>query len=92
MAADRPYRNTGFVDGSFDFGDYQKTNEFFIKKITAISFLAVFNKGISGGGYGPLVMAGQSDWLENNRHVITCCGIGGSRGYFYGSENPIRKP
>lgn len=29
------------------------------KKIMAISFLAAFNKGISGGGYGPLVMGGQ---------------------------------
>lgn len=28
-------------------------------KITGISFLASFNKGISGGGYGPLVMGGQ---------------------------------
>jgi uncharacterized membrane protein YfcA len=28
-------------------------------KITGISFLAAFNKGISGGGYGPLVMGGQ---------------------------------
>ena len=29
------------------------------KKILGISFLAAFNKGISGGGYGPLVMGGQ---------------------------------
>lgn len=29
------------------------------RKITAVSFLASFNKGISGGGYGPLVMGGQ---------------------------------
>jgi uncharacterized protein len=28
-------------------------------KIIGISFLAAFNKGISGGGYGPLVMGGQ---------------------------------
>ena len=28
-------------------------------KILGISFLASFNKGISGGGYGPLVMGGQ---------------------------------
>lgn len=28
-------------------------------KIIGISFLASFNKGISGGGYGPLVMGGQ---------------------------------
>lgn len=29
------------------------------RKLTGISFLAAFNKGISGGGYGPLVMGGQ---------------------------------
>jgi uncharacterized membrane protein YfcA len=29
------------------------------RKIIGISFLASFNKGISGGGYGPLVMGGQ---------------------------------
>lgn len=29
------------------------------RKIMGISFLASFNKGISGGGYGPLVMGGQ---------------------------------
>jgi hypothetical protein len=28
-------------------------------RIMGISFLAAFNKGISGGGYGPLVMGGQ---------------------------------
>ena len=28
-------------------------------KIIGVSFLASFNKGISGGGYGPLVMDGQ---------------------------------
>ncbi|MBN1527111.1 MAG: sulfite exporter TauE/SafE family protein [Candidatus Omnitrophica bacterium] len=29
------------------------------RKIIAVSFLASFNKGMSGGGYGPLVMGGQ---------------------------------
>ncbi len=29
------------------------------RKIIALSFFASFNKGISGGGYGPLVMGGQ---------------------------------
>ena len=29
------------------------------RKIAAISLVAAFNKGISGGGYGPLVMGGQ---------------------------------
>jgi uncharacterized membrane protein YfcA len=28
-------------------------------KIFGLSFLAAFNKGISGGGYGPLIMGGQ---------------------------------
>ncbi len=28
-------------------------------KIMCVSFVAAFNKGISGGGYGPLVMGGQ---------------------------------
>lgn len=29
------------------------------RKLMAVSFLAAFNKGVSGGGYGPLVMGGQ---------------------------------
>jgi uncharacterized membrane protein YfcA len=29
------------------------------RKIMGVSFIAAFNKGISGGGYGPLVMGGQ---------------------------------
>ena len=37
----------------------KKIIRFSWRKITGISFLAAFNKGISGGGYGPLVMGGQ---------------------------------
>lgn len=29
------------------------------RKIAGVSFFAAFNKGLSGGGYGPLVMGGQ---------------------------------
>lgn len=36
-----------------------KPMRFSWRKIMAISFVAAFNKGISGGGYGPLVMGGQ---------------------------------
>ena len=36
-----------------------KPIKFSWRKIMAISFLASFNKGISAGGYGPLVMGGQ---------------------------------
>jgi len=37
----------------------KKSIYFSWRKIMGISFLASFNKGISGGGYGPLVMGGQ---------------------------------
>lgn len=37
----------------------RKPMRFSWRKLMAISFLAAFNKGISGGGYGPLVMGGQ---------------------------------
>lgn len=36
-----------------------KPMRFSWRKIMGISFLAAFNKGVSGGGYGPLVMGGQ---------------------------------
>ncbi len=37
----------------------KKPMRFSWRRIMGISFLAAFNKGISGGGYGPLVMGGQ---------------------------------
>ena len=37
----------------------KKKYKFSWKKITSIGVLAAFNKGISGGGYGPLVTSGQ---------------------------------
>lgn len=37
----------------------KKPMQFSWRKLMAISFLAAFNKGLSGGGYGPLVMGGQ---------------------------------
>ncbi len=42
------------------------------RKIGGISFLASFNKGISGGGYGPLVMGGQ---MLSGIHVKNAVGI-----------------
>jgi uncharacterized membrane protein YfcA len=38
---------------------HRRPARFSWSKIMGISFLAAFNKGISGGGYGPLVMGGQ---------------------------------
>lgn len=42
------------------------------KKLMGISLLASFNKGISGGGYGPLVMGGQ---MLSGVHVKSAVGI-----------------
>lgn len=41
-------------------------------RLTGISFLASFNKGISGGGYGPLVMGGQ---ILSGIHIKNAIGI-----------------
>ncbi len=37
----------------------KKVLKFSWKKILGLSFIAAFNKGISGGGYGPIIMGGQ---------------------------------
>lgn len=38
---------------------HKTQREFSWKKITGLGVLASFNKGISGGGYGPLIVSGQ---------------------------------
>ena len=38
---------------------YRRTPRFRWRKIVALGTIASFNKGLSGGGYGPLVMGGQ---------------------------------
>ncbi|NIO48718.1 MAG: TSUP family transporter [Candidatus Aminicenantes bacterium] len=40
------------------------------KKITSLGLLASFNKGISGGGYGPLVTSGQILAGVNSKNAI----------------------
>jgi len=47
-----------------------RSNKFSWKKIMGISFLAAFNKGISGGGYGPLVMGGQLLSGINSKNAV----------------------
>ncbi|MFH0877656.1 MAG: sulfite exporter TauE/SafE family protein [Candidatus Omnitrophota bacterium] len=50
-----------------------KKNIFFSwPKILGLSFLAAFNKGVSGGGYGPLVMGGQ---ILSGVHAKNAVGI-----------------
>lgn len=50
----------------------QRPMHFSWRKITGISFLAAFNKGLSGGGYGPLVMGGQ---MLSGVHAKNAVGI-----------------
>ncbi len=38
---------------------HKTRNEFSWKRIMGLGVLAAFNKGISGGGYGPLIVSGQ---------------------------------
>jgi len=47
-----------------------KTFRFSWKKITSLGILAAFNKGISGGGYGPLVTSGQILSGVNSKNAI----------------------
>ena len=47
-----------------------RTFKFSWKKITSLGFLAAFNKGISGGGYGPLVTSGQILSGVNSKNAI----------------------
>ena len=45
--------------GVFILATFKRTPRFTWRKITIIGTIASFNKGMSGGGYGPLVMGGQ---------------------------------
>lgn len=48
----------------------KRTFLFTWKKIVSIGLLAAFNKGISGGGYGPLVTSGQILSGVNSKNAI----------------------
>lgn len=52
----------------------QRQRRFSWKGITGISFLAAFNKAISGGGYGPVVCSGQ---ILSGVHVKQAVGLTG---------------
>ena len=45
--------------GVFILATFNRAPRFTWRKITALGTIASFNKGMSGGGYGPLVMGGQ---------------------------------
>lgn len=48
----------------------KKTFGFSWKKISSLGILAAFNKGISGGGYGPLVTSGQIISGVNSKNAV----------------------
>ena len=48
-----------FIMGLFILITLKRKYEFSWRKIVSLGLLAAFNKGISGGGYGPLVTGGQ---------------------------------
>ena len=48
-----------FVMGTFILFTLKRKYKFSWRKIVSLGLLAAFNKGISGGGYGPLVTGGQ---------------------------------
>jgi uncharacterized membrane protein YfcA len=56
--------------GILIFGTLRKTFSFSWKKIISLGLLAAFNKGISGGGYGPLVTSGQILSGVNSKNAI----------------------
>jgi hypothetical protein len=73
-----------------------KTYKFSWKKIISLGLIASFNKGMSGGGYGPLVTGGQIlAGLEGKNAIgitslaegITC--LVGVIVYFFASSKPI---
>lgn len=47
-----------------------RTFKFSWKKITSLGLVAAFNKGISGGGYGPIVTSGQILSGVNSKNAI----------------------
>ena len=75
---------------------FNKKFNFSWKKIIGLGLLASFNKGLSGGGYGPVVTSGQilSGVDEKNAVGITSLAEGltcavGIAAYFLISNNPL---
>ncbi|MEJ2054013.1 MAG: sulfite exporter TauE/SafE family protein [Calditrichaceae bacterium] len=49
---------------------YNHTFTFSLKKMIAIGVISAFNKGLSGGGFGPVVTGGQIISGQNHRNAI----------------------
>ena len=59
-----------FIIGIVILATLNKTYKFSWKKIIGLSLIASFNKGISGGGYGPVVTGGQLLSGVNEKNAI----------------------
>jgi uncharacterized membrane protein YfcA len=59
-----------FVMGVLILATLKRTFKFSWGKITSLGLLAAFNKGVSGGGYGPLVTSGQILSGVNSKNAI----------------------
>ena len=59
-----------FAMGVLILATLKRQFKFSWKKISSIGILAAFNKGISGGGYGPLVTSGQILSGVNSKNAI----------------------
>jgi uncharacterized membrane protein YfcA len=59
-----------FAMGVLILATLKRKFKFSWKKISSIGILAAFNKGISGGGYGPLVTSGQILSGVNSKNAI----------------------
>jgi uncharacterized membrane protein YfcA len=59
-----------FAMGVLIMATLKRTFTFSWKKISTLGILAAFNKGISGGGYGPLVTSGQILSGVNSKNAI----------------------
>lgn len=59
-----------FAMGVLILATLKRTFKFSWKKISTLGILAAFNKGISGGGYGPLVTSGQILSGVNSKNAI----------------------
>jgi uncharacterized membrane protein YfcA len=59
-----------FCMGVFILLTLNKTFKFSWKKISFLGLIAAFNKGISGGGYGPIVTSGQILSGVNSKNAV----------------------
>jgi uncharacterized membrane protein YfcA len=83
-----------FVIGVITLASYGKHLTFGWKKILGLGLLAGFNKGTTGGGYGPVVTGGQllcgvpaSNAVAITQLAETFACVGGAAAFFWGSDS-----